>query len=158
MKLRNLVFLTAVTASVALVGCKKPEPPAPAPQAAPAPAPAPTPPPAPVVVGVTVSGIELGSAIGADQQVTAAKTVFAPSETIYAVVSTSGSAANVALSAKWTYQDGQTVDDSSKSIAPTGPAATAFQISKPDGFPAGKYKVEITKDGLSAGTREFEVK
>jgi hypothetical protein len=62
------------------------------------------------------------------------------------------------LAAKWTYQDGQTVNESSQSIAPTGPAATAFQVAKPDGFPAGKYKVEITKDGVSAGTREFEVK
>ena len=38
--------------------------------------------------------------------------------------------------------DGQTVNESSQSIAPNGPAATAFQISKPDGFPPGKYKVE----------------
>ena len=159
MKSRIVRFSSLLIAAALLAGCNKPEPqpttgPTPAP--APAPAPAPTPPPAPA--GVTVTGIELGSAIGADQKVAAAKSQFAPTDTIYAVVSTTGSAPSVALAAKWTYQDGQTVNQSAQTIAPTGPAATAFQISKPDGWPAGKYKVEITKDGVAAGSRDFEVK
>ena len=158
MKLRTAITLSALVTVLALAGCKKSEAPvAPAPPAVAPPA-APTPAPAPAPVGVTVSSIDLGSAVGADQRVTAPKTEFAPTDTIYAVVNTSGSAQSVTLAAKWTYQDGQTVNESSQSIAPTGPAATAFQVAKPDGFPAGKYKVEITKDGSSAGTREFEVK
>jgi hypothetical protein len=43
-------------------------------------------------------------------------------------------------------------------IAPTGPATTEFHISKPSGWPAGKYKVEISADGAPAGSKEFEVK
>ena len=157
MKLRTAFFLSILVATFALAGCKKgeapvaPAPPAVAPPAAPTAAPAPP-------VGVTVSSIDLGSAIGADQRISAPKSAFAPTDTIYAVVNTGGSAQSVTLAAKWTYQDGQTVNESSQSIAPTGPASTAFQISKPDGFPAGKYKVEVTKDGSPAGTRDFEVK
>ena len=154
MKLTGII-LSIPFALLALAGCQKNDAPV-APPTAPLPAPAPAPPP--VAVGVAVSSIDLGSAIGADQHVTAPKSVFAPTDTIYAVVSTAGSAPTVALSAKWSYQDGQTVNESAQSIAPTGPAATAFQISKPDGWPAGKYKVEIRKDGNLAGTREFEVK
>ena len=156
MNSRNAVVVPLLLAAFSLGACQKND--APVTTAPPARAPAPAPAPAPVTTGVTVSGIELGSAIGGDQRVTAPKSEFAPNDTIYAVVATSGSASNVALSAKWTYQDGQTVNESSQSIAPNGPAATAFQISKPDGFPPGKYKVEISKDGSPAGTREFTVK
>lgn len=158
MNLRNAIILSTLAAAIAITGCKKPAPaPAPAPPAAlPAPTMAPT--PVPAVVGVRVTGIDLGSGIGADQRVTATKTVFMPTETIYAVVNTSGSASSTALSAKWTFQDGQTVNESAQTIAPTGAAATAFQVNKPDGWPVGKYKVEIMMDGMSAGSREFEVK
>jgi len=76
---------------------------------------------------------------------------------IYAAVSTSGSG-TATIGAKWTYQDGQTVKEDSKSIAPTGPATTSFQISKPDGWPAGNYKVEISLNGQPAGSKDFSVK
>ncbi len=41
--------------------------------------------------------------------------------------------------------------------APTGDARTEFHISKPDGWPTGKYKLEVFLNGSSAATREFEV-
>ena len=62
------------------------------------------------------------------------------------------------LTARWTYGDGQVVNESSRAIAPKGPTVTAFHISKPDGWPAGRYKVEITANGAPAGSRDFEVK
>jgi len=148
MNLRTAIAVSTLVAALALAACGKKEAPvAPAPPPITPPA-APAPVPAPVAVGVTISGIDLAKAIGPDQRAIGAQTVFAPTDTIYAVVSTNGSAQSVTLAAKWTYQDGQTVNESSQSIAPTGPAATAFQVAKPDGFPAGKYKVEITKDGV----------
>jgi len=64
----------------------------------------------------------------------------------------------VTLTARWTYGDGQVVNESSRAIAPKGPTVTAFHISKPDGWPAGRYKVEITANGAPAGSRDFEVK
>ena len=62
------------------------------------------------------------------------------------------------INAKWTYQDGQTVNESSQTIAPNGPAVTSFHISKPDGWPTGNYTVTITLDGKPAGTATFDVK
>jgi len=55
------------------------------------------------------------------------------------------------------YQDGQIVDESTQTIAPTGAARTEFHISKPDGWPAGKYKLEVLLNGTSAGTKDFDV-
>jgi hypothetical protein len=35
---------------------------------------------------------------------------------------------------------------------------TEFHISKPGGWPKGKYKVEILLNGVAAETEDFEVK
>ena len=152
----SLAIATALLATVALAGCKKKEdaamttPPAsePAtPATMPAPAPAPTP--------AMVSSVDLGNAVGADNKVTMASTSFATKDTIHASVATDGSGGK--LNAKWTYQDGQTVDSQDKDVA-AGPQTTDFSISKPDGWPAGKYKVEISLDGSVVQSRDFEVK
>ena len=85
-------------------------------------------------------------------------TTFGRRDTIYASVATEGAAPSKAIAAKWTYQDGQVVKEQSETIAPTGPAATEFHISKPKPWPVGKYKVEIIVDGAPAGSKDFEIK
>jgi hypothetical protein len=136
-------------------GCKKNAPPASetanADTAAMAPA-------APAPEAFAVSDVTLGKAIGADKRVATPSTTFAPKDTIYASVATTGTAPSKTITAKWTYQDGQTVKQQSDTIAPTGPAATEFHLAKKSGWPAGKYKVEIAVDGTPATTKDFEVK
>ena len=105
-----------------------------------------------------VSAVELGNAIGADKRVRDPAAAFAPGDTIFASISTEGSAPSLTLAARWIYEDGQLVNESRETIAPTGSTTTEFHIAKPDGFPAGRYKVEITADGAPAATREFEVR
>jgi hypothetical protein len=144
--------------ALALAACgKKEETPPPAATTPPATT---TPPPSTAMTpaqGVTVASVDLGTAVGPDQKVTSPTTTFGPKDTIYAAVSTTGTASNATLGAKWTYQDGQTVNDSSQTIAPAGPAVTTFHISKPDGWPAGNYKVEISLDGKSVSSKDFTV-
>lgn len=155
-------MLAAMLGSVALVGCKKNEEPAPLPPVAdttPAPMPAPTAMPA----TASVSGVDLGNAVGADMRVTAPMTSFSANDTIYAAVSTGTSdpaaSATGKLGAKWTHLDSnQTVHEESKDLTFAGDGVTNFQISKPDGWPTGRYKVEIMLDGAVVQTREFEVK
>jgi hypothetical protein len=153
-RLRRMVWAAGLgLATMGMVSCKKKEaPPPPAASAAPAPAPAPAPTP------FSVQGIEVGKSIGADKKVTAPSASFGRHDTIYVSVSTDGAAPSKTISAKWTFQSGQTVKEQSQTIAPTGPAATEFHISKAGAWPAGKYKVEILVDGSSAGTKDFEIK
>ncbi|MGH7444636.1 MAG: hypothetical protein ACREKM_07155, partial [Longimicrobiales bacterium] len=108
---------------------------------------------------VRVTEVELGNAIGADMRVSDDDDTddFGPNDTIYASVATTGTATGSTLTARWTFEDGQVVDESSQTITPNGPAVTEFHISKPDGFPAGSYQVEILLDGTSVETRDFEV-
>lgn len=107
---------------------------------------------------VQVSRIDLGSSVGNDNVVTQTKDAFAPNETVYASIVTSGTAASAELKTRFTFQDGQVVDESTRTIAPSGQAVTEFHISKPDGFPVGKYRVEVFVNGTPAATKEFQVK
>ena len=154
--IRSLAIALAVT--VALAACGKKEE-APAPVVAPAPPPVVAevaPPPAPE--SVSFAGLTLGNAVDANQNVTAPMTSFAKTDTIYAAVATNGAAPNAAIVAKWTFGDAQLVDESSQSIAPTGAAVTTFHIAKPEGWPVGSYKVDITIDGNPVASQGFEVK
>jgi len=158
----QMALLAAMIGSAALVGCKKKEEPAPLPPVATEPAPT-APAPAPMPATASVTAVDLGNAVGADMRVTAPMSSFSPKDTIYAAVSTASSdpAASVPgkLGAKWTHVDSsQTVHEESRDINFTGSGVTDFQISKPGGWPTGKYKVEVSLDGTVVQTREFDVK
>ena len=116
----------------------------------PAPAPAAT-------AGVEVTEVVLGKAVGADKSVSEATTSFEPTDTVYVSVRTAGTAPSATLAARWTFEDGQVVDESSQTIAPTGPEVTEFHISKPDGWPTGAYEVAISLDGQPVETQSFTV-
>lgn len=114
--------------------------------------------PAPSTDRVTVSQVEMGRGVDAEKRVTERVEVFAPNDVIYASVITNGVSPGATLKARWTFEDGQVVEETEQSIAPAGPAATEFHISKPDGWPAGKYKLEVFLDGQPVQTQTFEVK
>jgi hypothetical protein len=108
-------------------------------------------------VGVRVSRIDMGRSLTAGKAINDNTNSFKPNDTIYASIATEGAAATATLKARWTYQDGQVVNESTQTIAPIGNARTEFHISKPDGWPTGKYKLEVALNGSSAATRDFEV-
>src|SRR5262245_8291366 len=140
------------------IACKREEAPPPPPPRAAAPPAAPAAPPAPAApVPFTVVSADLGKQVTADKKVAAPSTAFSPTDTIYVSIATVGAAPTATLKARWTYEDGQLVNESSQTIAPTGPAATEFHIAKPTGFPTGKYKVEISANGAVAAEKEFVV-
>jgi hypothetical protein len=152
-RIRAAALIAAFLASsVALTACKKAEAPAPAPTAVPLP---PTAVPAPAV---TITDLSLGKSVGADKKVQTPTDTFSTKDTIFASVSTDGTAASSVIAVKWTFGDGQVVKEDSRTIAPTGPAVTEFSIQKPSGWPKGSYKVETTVDGKPGPSKAFTVK
>ncbi len=131
---------------------KKEEAPPPPPVAA-----APVAPPAAIV-----STIETGKHLGANKRVAEATSTFAPRDTMYLSVVSENSTPTTSMIAKWTYQTGQLVDSTMQMVArtdTTNPSAvTEFHISKPKGWPVGKYKVELWMNGASVGSKDLEVK
>ena len=106
---------------------------------------------------VRVSKVDLGRSLNADKTINDNTDSFKPNDTIYASIATAGATPTTTLKARWTYQDGQVVNESAQTIAPTGDARTEFHIAKPDGWPTGKYKLEVLLDGASAATKDFAV-
>lgn len=172
---QTLMLSTAVAAAIALSACGKsneptsPNPSVPPPSATAAPPPMAAPPTAPppastaampaasTSAAVRFSSVEIGSSVDADNMIRTTATSFAPKDSIYASVETVGSG-HATLAAKWTNQEGQTVHEDSKVLDAMGPQTTTFMISKPEGFPAGDYKVEISLDGKPVASKDFSVK
>jgi hypothetical protein len=154
----RIVGTLLVSTALMIAACGKKDEPQTAPTPAPPPSAAPA--PAPVPAGISVSSVTVGSAIGADKKVTVAADSFAPTDTMYVSVDTTGSG-TAKLDAKWTYsKDGNVavVKDDSMTINTTGPATHEFHVSKPDGWPAGDYEVVVMLDGKAAGSKKLTVK
>ena len=104
---------------------------------------------------VTVTSLELGNAVGADNRVAAPISTFATGDTVHASVVTDGSGGTV--STRWTFEDGQVVHTEDK-IVPAGNQVTDFMITNPSGWPTGTYTLQVSVDGQVVETREFEVR
>ncbi|MEP7347074.1 MAG: hypothetical protein ABI877_17525 [Gemmatimonadaceae bacterium] len=143
----------ALSALLALACGKKDVPPPADSTSAMAPAPAPAP---------SVTGIELGRRLGPNQTIAEAGSVFGRRDTIYVSVIAQNAVPTSSLTAKWTFGTGQLVDSTTQAFARTDAVNTTttseFHISKKTPWPAGKYRVEIWLDGVSVGSRDFEIK
>jgi hypothetical protein len=105
-----------------------------------------------------VSDIQTGKAVGSDNKIGDQTTSFAVRDTMYISVITEGAAKDAKLAAKWTF-NGKPVSEDSQTISPTGgTTATEFHISKKTAWPKGKYTVDVSLNGVSAGTKDLEVK
>jgi hypothetical protein len=148
-RLTRLPLLAFALCAVLLSGCKRERSPIDA---------APPTPPVSTAAPFHVTALDLGTAVDASKRISSPASTFAPSDTIYATILSEGAAPKVEIVARWTYEDGQVVSESTQVLAPEGPAATEFHIAKASGWPAGKYKVEISANGAAAASKEFEVK
>jgi len=104
-----------------------------------------------------VSNVMIGRRVGAGNHVTEPTFQFAPQDTVYVSVGTSGSSGADHLTAAWRSQTGEVVQQSSEPIPATGQNA-AFQLAKPKGLKPGTYKVIIFLGDDSVETKVFVVK
>jgi len=136
------------------VGCKKDAPPPPPVATAAPPA---TTLPAPIAV----STVTLGNAIGADKKVAVPAETFTAKDTIYASVETTG-VGQARLRALWSFVKGDKtakVDETTIELNAVAPTVNEFHVSKPSGWPAGDYRVEIFLGDAAtpAATKAFKV-
>lgn len=113
----------------------------------------------PVATALKVDEIDVGKGLNPDMTLKDKTDDFGVRDTVYVAVKTEGASTGAKLDAKWTYQTGQTVSESSQNISPSGGEARhEFHIAKPSAWPKGDYKVEIILDGVPAGTKDFSIK
>jgi len=102
---------------------------------------------------LSVTTLQLGRSLNADNSVASHTTRFTPNETIYASVITAGVGKGV-VKVRWTYA-GKMMGEPTKEVR--GAAATEFHLQSAGGLPPGDYSVEAFLDGVSAASREFRV-
>lgn len=101
--------------------------------------------------------IEIGRAIGPDNRVTEPTEDFRPDDTIYASVVMLGTAQSATLKAKWMQVSGTLLDQTVRTVSPSGETVAEFHLVQPRGWEKGRYRVEIMLDGVTVGEEEFRV-
>jgi hypothetical protein len=111
----------------------------------------------PVPAALAVIDVDMGRHVDAEKKVSDKTDDFAPHDTIYASVHTSGTANNSVVVGRWTFQDAM-VDEKADSVTTTADAHTVFFITKPSGLTPGKYTLHVLIDGKEVRTKDVEVK
>jgi hypothetical protein len=108
---------------------------------------------------IRVSDVQVGKSVGTDKKVGNQTTEFGVRDTMYVAVVTEGAAKDAKVTAKWTFNGTQVVKESSQTISPTGgETVTEFHVDKKSAWPKGKYKVDVSLNGVAAGSKDLEVK
>jgi hypothetical protein len=102
-----------------------------------------------------VTSIQLGRSLNADGTVAGHTTRFAPGDTVYVSVLTSGAGSGT-IGVRWTLA-GRVLGEPKKQVSYRDVAATEFHLQSAGGFPVGDYKVEVFLDDQPVETREFRV-
>ena len=83
--------------------------------------------------------------IGKDKAVTTEASIFAPSDTVYAVATISNAPGKVKVKGRLVIEDAPTEKGPENTIDLPGSGTATFTFTPPaSGFPPGKYKIEVT--------------
>lgn len=105
---------------------------------------------------VKVERVELGTSVNTDMRVDDATDEFLPTDHVYVSIVLEGDG-SAQLTARWLYEDGRLIDESSMTVTPSATPTTEFHISQASGLPLGDYRVVILLNGQTVAVKEFEV-
>jgi hypothetical protein len=106
----------------------------------------------------SVIDVDMGRHVDSARKISDKTDDFAPTDTIYASLHTSGTANTPAVSARWTFQDGSVLDERAVDVTTAEDAYTAFFIARPQGFAKGKYTLHVIIDGKEVRTKDVTVR
>lgn len=152
----GIALCMTLGAGLALAACDRRDETTIEPAAAPPPESQPTLPPATDRTAVVeVTRVDLGNQVDADNRIATPMTTFATTDTMHASVVTAGTGGTVTT--RWLYEDGQVVHTEQKQV-PAGAQVTDFMVTNANGWPTGRYTMEVLVNGQVVQTREFEVR
>jgi hypothetical protein len=82
---------------------------------------------------------------------------FKSSDGVFLSIRTKGTASKYTLSSRWLDPTGKRLTEYSQIIVNAGQTDTVFSLSKPDGWPKGRYQVELSINGKPLRTVPFTV-
>ena len=106
---------------------------------------------------LSVVDVDMGRRIGTDSTIVDKSETFTPTDTVYASVHTSGTAANGAVVGRWTFEDGSIVDEKTNTVTTSGDARTVFRLAKSGGLSKGKYTLRVLIDGKEVRSKDITI-
>jgi hypothetical protein len=103
-------------------------------------------------------GVLMGNAVDDEHVVLRDSREFAAKDPIYASVLSIGAHQGLKLSAEWLAPDGVPIAKSEQPVVPTSDLVTTFNISNPNGWPAGDYELRVAINGQLQRTEKFSVR
>ena len=107
---------------------------------------------------LSVLDIDIGRRAGADNEVDDEVDTFAPTDTIFASVNTSGTVREGAITSQWIFPDSSTLEAQARPVTTDRDANLLFFLAKPEGLSPGKYAFRVLVDGKEVRTSELTVK
>jgi hypothetical protein len=102
--------------------------------------------------------LEVGVALDADGRVAAVTERVRPADAVHASLVTVGESEAAMLAIAWRDASGAEIDADERAITASGPAVHTFTRQPEGGWAPGRYEVEVSVDGESAGVRSFDVR
>jgi hypothetical protein len=102
--------------------------------------------------------LELGVVLDGDGRVSQATERVRAADAVHVSLVTVGQADAAMLAVRWRDAAGAEIDADERAITAEGPAVHTFTRKPEGGWAPGRYEVEVTMDGESAGIRAFEVR
>jgi type II secretory pathway pseudopilin PulG len=110
--------------------------------------------------GTTLSlvDVQMGRHLDANRKIVDATDDFAPTDTVYASVHTSGKATAAPVTGRWMFENGNIIDQKTDTVTTNGDAYSVFFIVKPGGLPTGKYTIHVLVNGTEVRAKDATVK
>jgi len=106
---------------------------------------------------LSVINVDLGKHLNAEKGIDNNEDTFAPTDTIYASVHTSGTAKEGQLTASWTFPDSSVIRQEADSSVAEGTMRQVFFITKPGGLAKGTYTFRAFVDGSEVRSKDVTV-
>ena len=105
-----------------------------------------------------VLDIDIGRRADAESEVDKEVETFAPSDTIYASVKTTGTVRPGAITSRWTFPDRSAIVQDAQPVSRDRDATLLFFLSKSDGLMRGEYTFSVLVDGREVRTQRVTVR
>ena len=107
---------------------------------------------------LSVLDIDMGKTAGPNNEVDDEMEEFAPTDTIFASVNTTGTVRPGAITSQWTFPDGSKIDAQARPTTTDRDANLLFFLVKPEGLEPGKYTFRVLVDGEEVRSEEVTVR
>jgi hypothetical protein len=110
-------------------------------------------PPAPMAI----TAVDLGKTFTTENGIGDNTDSFNQRDSLYVSVQTDGVGTGL-VAIRWSTEAGKVIDSTSQNVTANGSGRTLFRTGQAKPWSVGKYQVDVSLNGVAAGSKTFEIK